>query len=661
MVSTLQPFRDALATHLSHVLEKPIESLLPLIQQDTAHRKAGHGVFSVPVKRLFMSSRNDKSLVVAEEEEDEEKKNKEQELLEKCISQLSSTTLQYIENPRRSKDILLFDPKPSKLIDCAIHDIYNSMAVATPLQQGREQQQQATLAPETPLSKTQPTASSSPVSPSPKQPEPAAQLEHQLTTGTTTSKKRARSSDHRTTILVNGLSLQYDENGFCALRRTVMTGFMARLMMQEGVEEKKGSCVRVAIEEPFADDMMSKSLYEGLNTDPITDDSQVNSILEWIKDTLRTNSHNGKMNVVCKDGSWFVELSEKNLGQIKVYTPIPSTTTANASVAADDKGATRKDEKNGVDVDVDMEMGRPTLLVQTLARMASHFAADDSIQRYLWIIPDGRRQFAEQLLSLAKLIFSTSLSPSSIAECVVHRRERSEQGEEKKMNMTTTTTTIPVTSSCVCSSMDHSSSIFPRRPEWPQMVEMVIFGPSVGNIGIPKLEEDVKDIEKCKVTEGVRKGIREMSWILDHAYLRMGRIIVEERGRGVSEMVHNDDDFGDDDDDDDGIKIKRKSGVQLNINADLSLLYPYPESFHLALLISEWGDVLQSVERTLDPQGLVNYLFRLSAEIGQAHRALRVKDMERRLAEARWMLFWSAKQVLERGFELLGLDSVERM
>lgn len=108
-------------------------------------------------------------------------------------------------------------------------------------------------------------------------------------------------------------------------------------------------------------------------------------------------------------------------------------------------------------------------------------------------------------------------------------------------------------------------------------------------------------------------------------------------------------------------RIERKSGTRLNPEANLSLLHPYPEAFHLALVIAEWGDIHDTLAQSLDPYPLVNYLFHLAAEIGQANRVFRVKDMEASVAEARWLLFWCAKRVLEHGLTLLGLESVEQM
>jgi arginyl-tRNA synthetase len=82
---------------------------------------------------------------------------------------------------------------------------------------------------------------------------------------------------------------------------------------------------------------------------------------------------------------------------------------------------------------------------------------------------------------------------------------------------------------------------------------------------------------------------------------------------------------------------------------------------NLSIVLAEWHDIFIGLEDSLDPYALIPYLFHLATEIGQANHVLRVKDMEPAVAEARWLLFWGAKQVLEQGLRLLGIEFVERM
>ncbi|KAG0360891.1 Arginyl-tRNA synthetase [Podila minutissima] len=565
MVATLLQFRTAIATHLGRVLEVPAESLLPLVQQDTAHRKAGHGVFSVVIKRLPGGPLDEERIRQSVE--------------------LSENTQEYVSNARRVKDMLLFDPAPGKLIRLAIQDTYNLF--------GSE-------------------ASDSEVVTSP------------VALG-----KRHRETDRA--VIVNGLSLQQDENGYCALRRTTVTGFISRLV---GGKE----AVRVFCEQSDGKEAI-KGLFRGLNLESTDQEtSSVETHLLTIEETIKTCKD---IKTVSKDGSWSVQLSSK--GQVKVYTPLsstPATTTTSGEPLA---------------------RGMPTPLVQTMAFIASHFSEHNSLDRYIWVVPDGRRQFAEQLLELAKMIYTP------------READGSEEGQERT-----------------------------KRPSWPDLVEVVVFGPAA-ETGKEKTDTESSDGAPAR-----------MARIMDYAKAEMCKIIVENRGGSLGDDGYEDEDFEDDKValDEEALSrmatilaksaivvacagtrrlkklnvnmkqlldgkgnsgvflqyvssrlcgIERKSGTRLNPEANLSLLQPYPEAFHLALVIAEWVDIQDTLTQSLDPYPLVNYLFHLAAEIGQANRVFRVKDMEASVAEARWLLFWCAKRVLEHGLTLLGLESVERM
>jgi len=65
LLSTLATFRLEIASHLSRVLQRPIEDLLPLVQNETKARAGGgakgHSLFTVPVQRLFISPRRNPS------------------------------------------------------------------------------------------------------------------------------------------------------------------------------------------------------------------------------------------------------------------------------------------------------------------------------------------------------------------------------------------------------------------------------------------------------------------------------------------------------------------------------------------------------------------------------------------------------------------------
>ncbi|ORZ09221.1 arginyl-tRNA synthetase [Absidia repens] len=108
--------------------------------------------------------------------------------------------------------------------------------------------------------------------------------------------------------------------------------------------------------------------------------------------------------------------------------------------------------------------------------------------------------------------------------------------------------------------------------------------------------------------------------------------------------------------------IERKAQVPVNSGCDTSLLLDSDAAVDLALTISQYPDVLQQAHATMEPSTVVQYLFKLSHCISQATTSLRVKDVDDPgLAEARMLLFWSAKTTLGNGMKLLGMDPLERI
>lgn len=186
---TLVSFRRAIATHLAGILGQSIESLLPLVQQNTSHRKASHSVFSVVIKRLQQlqsRSSGDGTAAVLDEQ-----------VLERCCTDLSVDTRKYVVEARRTKDMLLFDPQPLQLIQKAVGAIVERAV-------GMEK----------------------------------VGVEEALG-------KRAReelSSWRRKVIVVDGVKTLQDENAFCSLRRTILTGFVARFLLSKS---SGTACVKV--------------------------------------------------------------------------------------------------------------------------------------------------------------------------------------------------------------------------------------------------------------------------------------------------------------------------------------------------------------------------------------------------------------------------------
>ncbi|KAF2075870.1 hypothetical protein CYY_002806 [Polysphondylium violaceum] len=106
--------------------------------------------------------------------------------------------------------------------------------------------------------------------------------------------------------------------------------------------------------------------------------------------------------------------------------------------------------------------------------------------------------------------------------------------------------------------------------------------------------------------------------------------------------------------------IERKSGVEFNPNADLSLLVE-PQAFDLAIAVGRFPEVIQTTLNNLEPSTLTTYLFELCRAFSSAYAELTVKGQEKNVAEARLALFVAAKQVLNTSLKILGLVPLERM
>ncbi|KAG0363586.1 Arginyl-tRNA synthetase [Gamsiella multidivaricata] len=573
--SSLLGFRKAIASHLSSVLDQSSETLLPLVQQNTSHRKGSHSVFSVAIKRLCGGSDLDESI------------------REKCLELSLPEVKELIARVRLTKDMMLFDPVPLRVLQITTERIVEDAGGG---QQGGELKERESM-------------------------EVLGKREREV-------KKKV--------VIVNGARVQTDESAYSGLRRTVLTGFVARVL-----ESTSQSVVKVIAEETYEDiDPRIKTLYHGLDIlkdhliAPTATAPEAQTHLNTIKNAVQNNQ---EIRAQVKDSAWLVDLTSQQLGQAKLFT-----------------------------ASTDGSMDKPTPLVQTLMSLARHFV-EHPCDRYIWMVPDGRRQFAEQVLYLANIIFPGE-----------GQKEDEEEEPLRKKRIS------GASGGC-----------------WAQDIEVLYFGAATGF--------DIWNSSSSSSSSKVSTGSSE---IVEYTNQRMREIVTKNRGNpgrgtGYSEM--------DDDEDNDGgekelvlneeelkrmagilstsalavasvgckrmrkltvdmnrildgkgnsgvfLQIERKSKTRLNPDADLSLVQAYPEALNLSIVLAEWHDTLSALQETLDPYALVPYLFHLAAEVGQANHVLRVKDMDTAVAEARWLLFWCAKQVLEEGLRLLGLELVERM
>ncbi|KAF9942323.1 Arginyl-tRNA synthetase [Mortierella alpina] len=430
---------------------------------------------------------------------------------------------------------------------------------------------------------------------------------------------------------------------------------------------------------PGTDTKLGSEFMRGLDLDSAISTAQDIELhdpyLETIKGALDAGNDNG-IRAQLKDGAWVVDLSAQKLGHVKVFTLTPSATRLSETTTTT---SAQTETTTTASMDV------PTPIVQTLVSLARHFS-ETECTRYVWVVPEARRLFVEQVLFLAEAIFPDIHTDRQRSKRTASSLETSDTGS------------TPGTSTAATAAV---------RESWTKAIDLVYFGPAFGTGALK--------------AEGEGHGLS----IAEVAKARMRESVVESRGQPqTTKMVTNDGDDDHDDEDDVGLGqghgpldeaelsrmaavlstsalavasaggrrlrklnvdmnrildgkgnsgvflqyvlsrlhgIERKSNTRLNPEADLTVLQPYEEALNLALVIAEWHDVVSQLHEQQDPYLLVSYLFNLAAAIGHANRVLRVKDMVSDVAEARWFLFWAAKRVLEQGLELLGLQSVEHM
>ncbi|KAF3386971.1 Arginine--tRNA ligase, cytoplasmic [Penicillium rolfsii] len=103
--------------------------------------------------------------------------------------------------------------------------------------------------------------------------------------------------------------------------------------------------------------------------------------------------------------------------------------------------------------------------------------------------------------------------------------------------------------------------------------------------------------------------------------------------------------------------MARKS--ELNIDeldsADFSLLTER-HAIDLIRLLASWPDVLVNTYKTLEPVTVLSYLFRMTHMLSSSYDVLKVIGSEPELKKARMALYAAARQVLNNGMRVLGLN-----
>ncbi|ORX97778.1 hypothetical protein K493DRAFT_313935 [Basidiobolus meristosporus CBS 931.73] len=106
--------------------------------------------------------------------------------------------------------------------------------------------------------------------------------------------------------------------------------------------------------------------------------------------------------------------------------------------------------------------------------------------------------------------------------------------------------------------------------------------------------------------------------------------------------------------------VERKSDIHLNRGCSLDCLVE-PEARQLTWLLATFSWHVEQSYTTLEPCLLIHYLFLVGIAVSNGLSALRVKNIDPTKAEPRWVLFWCAREVLRKGFQLIGIQGLDKM
>jgi len=108
--------------------------------------------------------------------------------------------------------------------------------------------------------------------------------------------------------------------------------------------------------------------------------------------------------------------------------------------------------------------------------------------------------------------------------------------------------------------------------------------------------------------------------------------------------------------------IIRRAGVppEALLTADFSLLSE-KHAIDLTRALVQWPDIFQMTIKTQEPVTILTYLFRMTHALSSSYDHLQVVGSEEKLKTARMALYVAARQVLQNGMKLLGLNPLERM
>ncbi|KAJ1550737.1 Arginyl-tRNA synthetase [Nowakowskiella sp. JEL0078] len=107
--------------------------------------------------------------------------------------------------------------------------------------------------------------------------------------------------------------------------------------------------------------------------------------------------------------------------------------------------------------------------------------------------------------------------------------------------------------------------------------------------------------------------------------------------------------------------IERKVCPELKTDIDFRLISCIPEALEITVLIGRFPKLLVSMKYHPDSSILSSYLLQLSHLVSSAICKLRIKGTSVDIGCARWLLLWSARQTLQNGMKIMGLNPLTEM
>ncbi|KAI9024280.1 hypothetical protein CLU79DRAFT_746434 [Phycomyces nitens] len=108
------------------------------------------------------------------------------------------------------------------------------------------------------------------------------------------------------------------------------------------------------------------------------------------------------------------------------------------------------------------------------------------------------------------------------------------------------------------------------------------------------------------------------------------------------------------------MSIERKSGLEVNKDADVSLLTE-AGAIDVLRTVAQYPDLVRALMNGYEPCNVVTYAFKLAHDISGVFDQLWVRGAEPAVADARLLMYWCARVTLGNAMTLLGLRPLERM